>query len=177
MLTKLLKMRHLDKKETKNLFRGESSGKDIIVVLENVQYARNVANIFRIADAARVSKLYLSGITTTPPFGKELKKVSRSKERSVEWETSDNLNKLIPHLKNKGYKVIALELTENGIPVKEIGEIEKQTEKLCLIVGNETYGVTRKTLAMCESSVYIPMYGRGGSLNVNVSLGIVLFSL
>lgn len=169
-------MKALNKKEIKKKFKNAKRTQQVYVIAENIQYARNVANIFRTCDAAGVRKLILTGISTKPPFGKDLSKASRAKEKSVNWEYYEDTDKAIKKLKADGFEIIAIELTETGTPNLELESKVKDLEKVCFIVGNEVHGVKKTTLASADSAVYIPMYGRGASLNVGVSLAVVLFS-
>ncbi len=147
--------------------------KKIIVILENIQYANNVASIFRTCDAAKVEKIILTGISQKPPFGKELRKTSRNKERSVTWEYHENIGKILQKYKALSYQIVGVEITDNSIDYKTFSF----SDKICLIFGNETYGITKKTLERLEHTVYIPMYGKGSSLNVSVSCAIALFRI
>src|SRR5690606_23312335 len=131
--------------------------------------ARNVAGIFRTADAAGVRRIYLTGISHQPPFGKDLAKASRSKEKSVEWMYEKDTGKVLQMLKKQGFYTVALEITDEGAPIEQLQDMISDQDKICIIVGNEVYGVINTTLEKCDASVYIPMYGRGGSLNVGVS--------
>lgn len=169
-------MNQLNKKEVKKLFKEDKRDKEIALILEDIQYARNVATIFRTCDAAGVRRLYLTGITTTPPFGKDLKKASRNKEKSIEWIYKEESGKTIANLKKQGYKIIAIELTDKGFTNLELASKIKSLDKVCFIAGNEVHGVKKSTLEKCDASVYLPMYGRGGSLNVGVSIGAILYS-
>jgi tRNA G18 (ribose-2'-O)-methylase SpoU len=146
---------------------------EIVLMLENIQYAQNVATIFRTADAAGVRKIILSGISQTPPFGKDLKKASRSKEESVPWEYVENLGKKINSYKDQGYQVIAVELTDSSVNFKEF----PYGEKIVLVGGSEVYGVTRNTLEKVDASVFIPMHGKGASLNVSTAMAVVMFNI
>src|SRR3990167_9666925 len=111
---------------------------DIVIILENLQYARNVAEIFRIADALKVSEIILTGISKSPPFGKDLQKVSRAKEKSVKWQKSDITGKTINIYLKKGYEILALELTDTAISVFDYNL--PRNKKIVLLVGNEVYG-------------------------------------
>ena len=149
---------------------------DTILLLENVQYAINVANIFRTAESAGIRKIYLTGISQKPPFGKGLIKVSRGAESQVKYEYVDKTLDIIPQLKAEGYHLIAIELTDRNILLPDLKEYLKDKPKVCFIAGNEDSGVNRTTLEQCDNVVTIPMYGKNASLNVNVSVGVVLFS-
>ena len=169
-------MRLILKKEIKKLFKKTKQEIDFVVIVENMQYARNVAELFRVADALHVRKVYLTGISQKPPFGKDLQKVSRTKEEHVAWEYIEKNHNLINKLKKEGYKIIALELTDTSVPVDEFINNDIPT-KIAIIVGNEVYGITKDTLNFCDDSVHLKMYGKGSSLNVTVSLSILLYIL
>ena len=150
------------------------------MVLENVEYPVNVGSIFRIADAARIEELILTGITPTPP-NPTIVKVGRNKHKNVHWRYEKEASKPIVELKAQGYRVFALEITEEASPYYEIN----WPAKTCLVVGNEDHSVTRATLALCDdaasshvrSGVFIPMWGKGLSLNVHVALAVVVFHI
>lgn len=170
-------MKQLRGKEVKKYFKKFPERKqDIILILENIQYAKNVANIFRTAEAAGVEKVYLTGISHSPPFGKDLSKVSRGTEHKVRYEYINKTLDLIPKLQQDGYKIIAIELTDSNVLLPELASYLKGIDKVCFIAGNEDSGVNRTTLELCDNAVTIPMYGKNPSLNVNVSVGVVLFS-
>ncbi len=150
---------------------------EIVAILENVQYARNVAEVFRIADATKLSKVYLTGISQQPPFGKDLQKVSRSKERSLQWEYQESTDKVIKKLKKQGFQIIALEISEDALELPEYLEAIPVDKKVAIVVGNEGYGITKTTLNSVDTKIMLPMYGKGASLNVSVSLAIMLYFL
>jgi tRNA G18 (ribose-2'-O)-methylase SpoU len=167
-------MKPLQKKEIKKLFKEYKQKVEFVLIAENIQYARNVAELFRIADALRIQKIILTGISQKPPFGKDLVKVSRTKEDHVQWEYTEKSFNAIVKLKSQGFVVTALEITDEAVDVKSyIGNLK--SNKIAIVIGNEVYGVTRELLNHCDNSVYLPMYGKGGSLNVSVSLGILLY--
>ena len=171
-------MRQLHKKEVKKLKESLlSPTKDIVLILENIEYARNVASIFRTADATGVKKIYLTSSSARPPFGKDLAKVSRAKERSISWEYLPTTYEVIEKLKPQGFLLVAVELTDQAVTIKEFVRSHKDHGKICFIFGSEKNGVYFKTLERCDTSTYIPMYGYGSSLNVSVSVGVVLYLL
>jgi len=149
---------------------------DIVLVLENIQYAKNVANIFRSAESAGVKKIYLTGISQKPPFGKGLRKVSRGAETKVAHEYVTDTLEILPKLKKENYHVIAIEVTDEHVFHSDLKRYLGDKKKVCFIAGNEDSGINRTTLEQCDNAVTIPMYGKNPSLNVNVSVGIVLFS-
>ncbi|MEP7104097.1 MAG: TrmH family RNA methyltransferase [Candidatus Dojkabacteria bacterium] len=170
-------MRQLRKKEIKKEFsKLYKRDKEIVLILENIQYARNVASMFRTADAAGVKRIYLTGISHHPPFGKELRQVSRSKEQSVEWIQKESSIEVINSLQKQGFEILPIELTDKSILVSDLADYLKDKDKICFIGGSEVYGINRATLAKCENSVVIPMYGKGASINVSNAVTVVLFS-
>lgn len=169
-------MKTLLKKEIKKLFKEYKQEYDFVLIVENMQYARNVAEIFRIADALKVKKVLLTGISQKPPFGKDLVKVSRSKETHVNWEYTQKSFNEIDKLKKEGYIVTALEITDESLDIKSF-KSNLKNKKIALVLGNEVYGVTKELLGHCDSSIFLPMYGKGASLNVSVSAGICLYLL
>lgn len=164
-------MQVLNKKEIKKLNKTFKNPKEIYILAENIQYARNVASLFRISDALGVKELILTGISHTPPFGKDLKKVSRNKERSVHWRHFKHTVKAINYLNAKNIPIIAIEQLQGSVPYYRF----KFPQRFALFVGNEVYGIVKNSAKRIKNAVFIPMYGKGASLNVHVSLAIVGF--
>lgn len=148
----------------------------IAIVLENIQYARNVAALFRTADAAGVEKIMLTGVSHTPPFGRELQQVSRHKEKSVHWQYYKDTESVINKLRSDGYKIIAIELAQGAVPHYELASHLEGVDKVCFVLGSEVYGVNKRTLDIVDLCVYIPMFGKGASLNVTTSGAVILYS-
>ncbi|HEX9804769.1 MAG TPA: TrmH family RNA methyltransferase [Candidatus Dojkabacteria bacterium] len=146
---------------------------ELFLLLENIQYAKNVASIFRTAEAFFVKKIFLTGISKTPPFGKDLKKASRNKEEKVHWEYKKTTGETIQSFKNRGFEIVSLEITDKSENIAEF----KPKKNTLLIVGNETYGVTKETLERSDKSVFIPMFGKGSSLNVSSAAAVALNNL
>lgn len=156
----------------------------MIAILYNIRSMYNVGSIFRTADAAGFSKLYLCGITPSPldRFGKprpQLAKVALGAEKYVEWEKVKSTNRLIEKLKNpttgEGYKIFAIEQDKNSVAYNKI-KISRR-EKVALIVGNEIKGLPKSVLGKSDKILEIPMKGKKESLNVSVAFGIVAFFL
>lgn len=170
-------MRQLNKKEVKKKYKEfPKRDKEIFLILENIEYARNVASIFRTAEAAGVKRMYLTGITKTPPFGKEMRQVSRNKENGVEWVYKETSGEVIQILKKQGFTICAIELTDSSITVSKLKDALKTKQKICFVAGSEVFGMKKTTLEKCDMGVEIPMYGKLSSLNVSVSVGVVLYS-
>jgi len=170
-------MEQLRGKEAKKYFNTlPKRNHEIILILENIQYAKNVANIFRTAESAGVKKVYLTGISRKPPFGKGLRKVSRGSESKVDYEYFKDTLDIIPRLKEENYHLMALEVTDEHIFHSDLKKYLGDKKKVCFIAGNEDAGINKRTLEQCDTAVTIPLFGENASLNVNVSVGIVLFS-
>ena len=146
--------------------------REITALLHSVEYPYNVGAIFRLADGVGVTKLVLSGITPTPP-NPTIAKVGRSKDRNVLWFYEQDPERPISDLREEGNRIIAVELTAEAVPYDEYD----YPEKSCLVFGNEDHGVTKAVLARCDGAVFIPMYGKGRSLNVSAAFGIVAYHI
>lgn len=145
---------------------------DLIAILQSVEYPMNVGSIFRLADAAGLTELVLTGITPQPP-NPTIDKVARHKTGRVAWRYEANPVTAVDQLRADGYHVVAVELTEGAVPYHEY----RFPSRSCLVVGHEDHGVTRPTLATCDAAVFLPMYGKGLSLNVHVALSIVVYHI
>jgi len=152
--------------------REHPHGYDLVALLQSVEYPANVGSCFRLADGAGLSELVLTGITPTPPNA-TIEKVGRYKSGRVPWRYEKDPQTAVMDLKESGYHVVAVELCEGAQPYHEFA----YPERTCLVVGNEDHGVTRATLDLCDSAVFLPMYGKGLSLNVHVALSIVLYHI
>ena len=143
----------------------------IRVVLNNVRSLFNVGSMFRTSDGAHIDKIYLCGITGCPPDD-EIEKTALGATLSVFWEYHPDACKLVTQLRDAGWTIVALERTYESIPYTEISY---SSFPVCLIVGNEVYGVDDELLELCHIAVEIPQYGWKQSLNVAVAYGIVVY--
>lgn len=145
---------------------------EIYIVLDNVLDTYNVGAIFRLADAVVAKKLFLCGYTETPPNSR-IKKASINTTEWVEWQHFDDAKSAILHLKSYilNLKVIAIEQSPKSIPYTEAN----YEFPIALVVGNETHGVSKEVLEIADQIVELPLFGVNVSLNVMVSLAIVLY--
>jgi len=148
---------------------------ELILILLNLSYATNVAAIFRLADAFSVDKMFLVGCTTTPPFGKAMKSVSRGKEDSVHWEYAETFENTVVKLKKQDFQIYGLELASEAKPINDLSS--RKVKKVALVVGNEEHGIPDKHLLLMDDVFYIPMGGKGKSLNVSNTTGIGLYQI
>ena len=143
-----------------------------VVVLDNVRSAHNVGSAFRTSDSFKVDKLLLCGICATPPSA-EIHKSALGAEDSVEWVKYQDTMEAIRELKKEGYTVVSVEQTVNSVKLNEF--IPKQGEKYALVFGNEVDGVQQEVVDESDFSLEIPQWGTKHSLNVSVSVGVILW--
>lgn len=146
----------------------------IIVVLDNIRSLNNIGSVFRTADAFLVEKIHLCGITATPPH-KDIRKTALGSTESVDWEYSKNTLDVVQKLKSEGVKVMAIEQAENADMLHEFEP--RREDKIALIFGNEVKGVSQEVVSACDGVLEIPQFGTKHSLNISVSVGIVVWHL
>lgn len=146
----------------------------LIVILDNVRSLNNIGSIFRTSDAFLIEKIYLCGITATPP-NKEIHKTALGATESVEWEYIENTLIVAEKLKTDNIKVIAIEQTENSTMLNDF--MPKKNTKYAVIFGNEVKGVQQSVVSISDECIEIPQLGTKHSLNISVSCGVVLWDL
>ena len=146
----------------------------LVVVLDNIRSCNNIGSIFRTSDALLVEKIYLCGITATPP-NKEIHKTALDAEKSVEWEYFEKTEVAVSELKDLGFKIYAIEQVENSILLP--GFNLTTGEKIAVVFGNEVKGVQQKVVNICDGAIEIPQFGTKHSFNVSVSAGFVIWDL
>ena len=149
-----------------------SARNPVVIVLDNVRSLNNIGSAFRSGDAFRIEKLVLCGISTPPPH-RDIHKSALGAEMSVDWQYFENTTDAVAELKTAGYAIIAIEQTTASIPLNDF----KPDSRVALIFGHEIHGVSPDVLALCDAAVEIPQYGTKHSLNVAVSVGIVLWHI
>ena len=147
------------------------------VILYNLRSAHNVGSIFRTADGAGVSKIYLIDTTPAPidRFGrkrKDIAKVALGAEESVEWEYAKDIFSILENLREEDSKIVAVEQDEQSTTLSDFSP----QEKTAYIFGSETKGLPEEVLNEADTILEIPMKGKKESLNVSVAAGIILFS-
>jgi len=143
----------------------------VIVVLDNIRSMNNVGSIFRTCDAFAVEKLYLCGITATPP-NKDITKTALGATESVEWEYAEKVEELVLSLKENNIKVYLVEQTDSSV---FLNQFQFSKEKMAIVLGNEVFGVTDALLPLCDGAIEIPQQGTKHSLNVTIAAGILLW--
>lgn len=170
-------MRKLKINELNRLSAEEFKAADktpVVVILDNIRSCNNIGSVFRTSDALLIEKIYLCGITATPP-NKEIHKTALDAEMTVEWEYFEKTEDAVTDLQNAGYRVYAVEQVENSILLPQFRPAEN--EKLAFVFGNEVKGVQQKVINKCNGAIEIPQFGTKHSFNISVSAGIVLWDV
>ena len=146
----------------------------IYIICDNILDTYNVGSIFRLADAVAAEKVFLCGITETPP-NTRIKKASINTTEWVNWEYSETTLSAIKKLRKevKNIQIVAVEQSEKSVPFNKAD----YKFPIALIVSNETSGAEQEVLNEADLIVEMPMFGVNKSLNVMVSLGIILYQV
>ncbi len=156
--------------------------RQLVAILHNIRSVHNVGSMFRTADGAGVSKIFLTGFTPTPldrfgEYRKDFMKTSLGSERTVAWEYSRNPAPIFRTLRREGHALIALERAKNAVPYGKWPRAVNGKKKFALIVGHEVDGVPPTMLKKMDRVFDIPMRGKKESLNVSVAFGIAVYEL
>lgn len=146
----------------------------IIIILDDIRSLHNIGSVFRTADAFLIEKIYLCGITATPP-NKEIHKTALGATETVTWEHHTSVLEVIEKLKKENVTTLAIEQVESAIFLQDF-EVE-DNKKYALVFGNEVHGVSQEAVALCDGCIEIPQLGTKHSLNISVSAGIVVWDL
>ena len=148
----------------------EVDKKNFCLILDDVRSMNNVGSAFRTADAFLVEKIYLCGITGTPPH-REIEKTALGSTDSVAWEHRTDIVELINELKQNGYTVLAVEQVENSLKLSDFQPVA--AKKYAFVFGNEVFGVNDAAIAAADHCLEIPQFGTKHSLNIAVTVGII----
>ena len=146
----------------------------VVLVCDGVQSPANIGSLFRICDALGVEKIVFCNASINFSSTRLLR-TARNTHKIVDYSISNNCIEEIESIQQKGYKLIALEITDKSIPVEDLS-IEKG-EKIALIIGNEKHGISEEALALIPTSIHINMFGKNSSMNVVQATSIGLYSL
>ena len=146
----------------------------IILVVDNIRSLHNIGSVFRTADAFRVQEIVLCGITAQPPH-KDIHKTALGATESVSWRYESDSLQAVKTLKEKGVKVIAVEQAEGAQSLESF--TPKAHTTYALVFGNEVKGVAQEVVSAAHGVLEIPQYGTKHSLNVSVSVGVVVWQL
>lgn len=146
----------------------------VSLVLDNIRSLHNVGSAFRTADAFRIEKIYLTGITGTPPH-REIEKTALGATASVDWAYVEKPEEAVRALKEAGYQMVVVEQTTDSVPLNTFRVAPDQ--KYALVFGNEVKGVSEEVIALGDWALEVPQVGTKHSLNISVCLGIVLWEV
>ena len=152
----------------------ESDKAPFVLVLDNVRSQHNIGSAFRTCDAFRIGKIYLCGISSTPPTP-EIHKAALGAEFSVDWEHCETALEAVTKLRETGYTIVSVEQAEGATQLQDFRPDPER--RYALVFGNEVRGVAQEVVDASDACLEIPQYGTKHSLNVSVSIGIVLWNI
>lgn len=142
------------------------------LVLDNIRSLNNIGSVFRSADAFLIEKIYLCGITATPPH-RDIHKTALGATDNVVWEYSDSTLKVVQQLQKEQVSVWAVEQTEGAVQLNQF--MPQEDTRYAFVLGNEVKGVSQEVVDTCGQSLEIPQLGTKHSLNISVTAGVVLW--
>jgi tRNA G18 (ribose-2'-O)-methylase SpoU len=146
----------------------------LIIILDNIRSLNNIGSVFRTSDAFLVEKIYLCGITATPPHN-DIRKTALGSTETVDWEYVEHTIEVVKKLKSEGIKVMSIEQAERATMLNDFQPETNQT--YALVFGNEVKGVAQDVVDASDIVIEIPQYGTKHSLNISVSCGVVVWDL
>ena len=167
-----LKNAELDRKSVDEFKASEKT--PLIIILDNVRSFHNVGSVFRTADAFLIEKIYLCGITATPPH-KDIRKTALGATETVTWEYAKDTVELVEKLKSENVHILAIEQAENTVMLNDFQP--QPTTKYAVVFGNEVKGVQQDVVSQSDTVIEIPQFGSKHSLNISVSVGVVAWDL
>lgn len=148
----------------------ETQKNPFCIVLDDIRSMNNVGSVFRTADAFAAQKIYLCGITATPPH-RDIEKTALGATESVDWEYAANAVELVTHLQTDGWIVMAVEQVEGSLKLNDFSP--ERGKKYAFVMGNEVFGVNEEIVKNADYCLEIPQFGTKHSLNIAVTTGIV----
>lgn len=167
-----LSMEELERKSVDDFHAAEKI--PLVVVLDNVRSMHNVGSVFRTSDGFLIEGIYLCGYTPQPPH-RDINKTALGATETVAWSYFHSTMEAVHSLREKGFRILAVEQAENSISLEKLGW-DKKTP-LALIFGNEVEGVAQEVVDHCDGCLEIPQWGMKHSLNISVAAGIVLWEM
>lgn len=146
----------------------------LIIILDNIRSLNNIGSVFRTADAFLVKKIYLCGITAQPPH-KDIQKTALGATESVDWEYVENVMDVVAKVQSEGIFVASIEQAELAVNLNDFSVQKELT--YAVVFGNEVKGVQQKVVSASDAVIEIPQFGTKHSLNISVSVGIVVWDL
>ena len=146
----------------------------LIIILDNIRSLNNIGSVFRTCDAFLIEKIYLCGITAKPPH-KDIHKTALGSTETVAWEYVESTIELIHKLKAEGIKICSIEQAEKATMLNDFMPL--QHTRYALVFGNEVKGVAQGVVSASDLVIEIPQYGTKHSLNISVSVGVVVWDI
>jgi len=146
----------------------------IIIILDNIRSLNNIGSVFRTSDAFLVEKIYLCGITATPPHN-DIRKTALGSTETVDWEYAEHTIDVVKTLKSKNIKVMSIEQAEHATMLNDFEP--EANQKYALVFGNEVKGVAQYVVDTSDVVIEIPQFGTKHSLNISVSCGVVVWDV
>ncbi|CAN0015087.1 unnamed protein product [Chrysoparadoxa australica] len=150
----------------------EAKKANVSLILDDVRSLNNVGSAFRTGDAFLVEKIWLCGITGKPPH-REIQKTALGATESVDWEYAQDIRELIIELKSQGFIIVSIEQADKSTMLTDFEPFTDK--KYALVFGNEVFGVKEEVIKRSDYVVEIPQHGTKHSLNISVSIGVVLW--
>ena len=144
----------------------------IVLVLDNIRSAHNVGSAFRTADSFKIDKVWLCGICAVPPSA-EIHKSALGAEDSVDWEHVDDTMEAVRRLKEDGYTIVSAEQAMESVMLDTF--VPEKGRRYAVVFGNEVAGVDQEVVDASDFALEIPQFGTKHSLNVSVSVGVILW--
>ncbi len=141
-----------------------------VLILDDIRSMNNVGSVFRTADAFKVDKVFLGGITATPPH-REIQKTALGADETVTWEHVEDVLTLVKTLQAEGYTVAAVEQVENSVSL--LGFEPELDKKYAFVFGNEVFGVSQQVVEQADFCLEVPQFGTKHSLNISVTTGVI----
>lgn len=146
----------------------------IILILDNIRSLNNIGSVFRTADAFLIQKIYLCGITATPPH-KDIRKTALGATESVDWEYRKDTLELVQELKQQDVTIVSVEQAEDATMLQDFNALDHQIT--AFVFGNEVKGVSQGVVSESDVVLEIPQFGTKHSLNISVSVGVVVWDV
>tara|TARA_R110001583_G_scaffold89465_1_gene230769 strand:- start:885 stop:1421 length:537 start_codon:yes stop_codon:yes gene_type:complete len=146
----------------------------IIIILDNVRSLNNIGSVFRTSDAFLIEKIYLCGITATPPH-KDIHKTALGSTDTIDWEYIESTLDLIEKLKAENIIICSIEQAENAVKLNDF--TVEPNSKYAFVFGNEVKGVSQNVVNASNIVIEIPQFGTKHSLNISVSCGVVVWDV
>lgn len=164
----------MEELERQSAEEAQRSGKHtVVLILDNIRSMHNVGSAFRTADAFAAEALYLCGYTPQPPH-RDIHKTALGATETVHWKHFAHIIDAVQNAKEQGYKIFAVEQAHDSVMLHDF---HWNGDPVALVLGNEVTGVSEEVLSLADGVIEIPQFGSKHSLNISVSLGVVLWEL